>query len=308
MGLLLAGCASTTPAARSSSPPEPARLGDAGDAASGLAQIERSIGGRVGVYALDVRAGRSIEHRADERFAMCSTFKWLLAAAALARVDAGAMKLDDEIAYTEADLLEYAPITRAHVGEGKLSVAALAEAIVTVSDNTAANLLLSKVGGPPGLTAFLREHGDDVTRLDRDEPALSTNLPGDPRDTTSPRAMVGSMRSILMGDALTPPSRARLVGWLRGCTTGDARLRAGIPSGWTVGDKTGTGSNGACNDVAILEAPSGATILVASYLSESVEGVKVLEGAHQRIARLVAAALGPALASGANRPESSRAE
>lgn len=225
---------------------------------------------------------------------MCSTFKWLLAAAVLAEVDAGRLELGGEVAYTEADLLEYAPVARAHVGEGRLSIEALAEAIVTVSDNAAANLLLARVGGPTGLTAFVRRHGDEITRLDRDEPTLNTNLPGDPRDTTAPRAMVGSMRAILTGDALTAASRARLVGWMRGCTTGDARLRAGIPRGWTVGDKTGTGSHGACNDVAIVDVPSSGTILVASYLSESTADVKVLEGAHERIARVVAAALGPA--------------
>src|SRR5262249_5430218 len=161
----------------------------------------------------------------------------------------------DRVSYRETDLLEHAPETRAHVGEGAMSVDALARAAVVVSDNTAANLLLARVDGPAGFTRFGRSLGDAVTRLDRTEPALNANVPGAPRDTTSPRAMVGLMRALLCGEALSPSSRARLLGWLRACETGKERLRAGLPAEWVVGDKTGTGAAGALNDVAIATPP-----------------------------------------------------
>ncbi|MBX3191818.1 MAG: class A beta-lactamase [Labilithrix sp.] len=248
-----------------------------------LGEIEARVGGRVGVFAVDTGSERRLAHRADERFAMCSTFKWALAAAVLARPS-----LDERVAFAAADLLDHSPVTRARVDEGSMTVDALAEAAVTTSDNTAANLLLAKVDGPAGFTRFVRALGDPVTRLDRDEPTLNTNEPGDPRDTTSPRAMAGLMRAVLCGDALSVERRARLLGWLRACTTGNDRLRAGLPAGWTVGDKTGTGRRGAVNDVAIAWPPGRAPILVAAYLSDGEADVRALAAAHADIGRVVA--------------------
>src|SRR5262245_60188144 len=172
-----------------------------------FAALETSSGGRLGVFALDTESGSYVGHRPDERFAMCSTFKWVLAAAVLARVDRGQLSLDERVPYLPSDLLEHAPATREHVAEGSMTVDALAQTAVTVSDNTAANLLLAKIGGPAGFTQFVQSLGDHVTRLDRDEPTLNSNDPGDPRDTTSPRAMVGLMSRVLCGDALSPASR-----------------------------------------------------------------------------------------------------
>jgi beta-lactamase class A len=226
------------------------------------------VGGRVGVFALDTGSRNYLAHREDERFAMCSTFKWALAAAVLARVDRGELSLDERVRCGQSDLLQYAPTTRAHVSEGSMTVEALARAAITNSDNTAANLLLTMVDGPPGLTQFFRRLGDPVTRLDRNEPMLNTNVRGDVRDTTSSRAMVGLMQSVLCGDVLSPGGRDRLIGWLKGCETGHERLRAGLPADWTVGDKTGTGLEGAANDVAIVLPPRLAPILIASYLSD----------------------------------------
>ena len=256
-----------------------------------LIEIESSIGGRVGVFAVDTATGHSFAHREDERFAMCSTFKWALAAAVLARVDRSEVKLGEPLPYGRADLLEYAPVTKEHVAEGAMTVEALARAAITVSDNTAANLLLAKVGGPPGLTQFFRASGDPVTRLDRDEPTLNQSDPGDVRDTTSPMAMAGLMRAVLCGDVLSEPSRERLLGWLRACETGQRRLRAGLPAGWAVGDKTGTGLNGSCNDVAIAVPPGRAPVLIAAYLSGSQTPRERLEAAHAEIAKLVFGAL-----------------
>ena len=175
-----------------------------------LAEIEAREGGRLGVFVRDTGAGATIEHRADERFPMCSTFKLLTAAAALKRVDDGAERLDRTIAYGPNDLLDYAPIAKAHVAEGGMTVADLCAAAIDWSDNTAGNLVLQSIGGPAGFTQFARSLGDKVTRLDRNEPTLNESLPGDPRDTTSPRAMADDMQKVLLGDALSDASRRQL--------------------------------------------------------------------------------------------------
>jgi beta-lactamase class A len=254
-----------------------------------LAAIEARVGGRLGVVAHDTGSGRRLAFRADERFAMCSTFKLLLAAAILRRVDAGGESLDRRVTYGPADLLEYAPVTREHAAEGGVSVGALCQASVEVSDNTAANLLLATVGGPEGLTRFARSLGDETTRLDRLEPILNANEPGDPRDTTTPLAMAETVRRLLLGDALSAASRARLEAWLVASPTGARRLRAGFPADWRVGDKTGTGGNGATNDVAIAWPPGRAPVMVAAYLSGSTAPLAAREAALAEVGRLAAA-------------------
>ena len=168
-----------------------------------LAEIEAREGGRLGVFVRDTGTGATIEHRADEPFPMCSTFKLLTAAAALKRVDEGAERLDRKIAYGPSDLLEYAPITKAHVAEGGMTVGDLCAAAIDWSDNTAGNLVLQSIGGPAGFTQFARSLGDEVTRLDRNEPTLNEATPGDPRDTTSSRAMAASMQKVLVGNVLS---------------------------------------------------------------------------------------------------------
>jgi beta-lactamase class A len=218
---------------------------------------------------------------------MCSTFKWVLAACVLGGVDRGEIELGEALGYSEEDLLEYAPVAREHVAQGALPVETLCAAAVSLSDNTAANLLLARIGGPQALTAFLRRCGDEVTRLDRNEPDLNTNVRGDPRDTTTPRAMAETMRTILLGEALADDSRGRLQQWLKDAKTGLARLRAGLPPDWLVGDKTGTGANGAANDVAIVWPPGRSPILIAAYLSDSSAAPDVLNAAHEAIAATV---------------------
>ena len=255
--------------------------------------IEETVGGRVGVYALDTATGQTIEHRPDERFAMCSTFKWLLAAQFLAGVDRGTCSLQETLAFGTDDLLEHAPVTSKYVEKGRLSLDQLARAAVTVSDNTAANLLLKRLGGPKALTAFARSLGDAVTRLDRIEPGLNSNAANDVRDTTTPRGMVTSMESALAGDALSAESRDRLIGWLVESQTGRDRLRAGMLKSWTVGDKTGSGKNNAVNDVAIAFPPRRRPILVASYMSESTSSLQALNAAHASVAKLVGVVFGP---------------
>lgn len=225
-------------------------------------------GGRLGVHAIHIDSGRSLGHRTGERFAMCSTFKWALAGLVLQHCDAGHVALADRYPVTSDDIVPWSPRTEAAVG-GEMSVGALCDAAITISDNSASNLLLRVIGGPEAFTAGVRRLGDDVTRLDRWEPELNSNIPGDPRDTTSPEAMTGLMRQFLFGDVLAADSREQLRAWMTATTTGLNRLRGGLPDEWTAGDKTGTSGNGAFNDVAFAIPPGAGdrdAILIACYL------------------------------------------
>ncbi|MGE0666968.1 MAG: class A beta-lactamase [Sphingomonadales bacterium] len=251
-----------------------------------VAVIEKRVAGRLGVAVLDTATGQVDGHRADERFAMCSTFKFLAAAHVLGRADKGAEDLSRRIDIPSAPLIAHSPVTGSRAGR-TMNVLALCEAAMTISDNTAANLLLDSFGGPAGLTAWLRSLGDGVTRLDRTEPDLNEAAPGDPRDTTSPAAMTATMRRLLLGDVLTPDSRARLTGWLIGNQTGSKRIRAGLPGVWRVGDKTGSGANGATNDIAILWPPGRAPLLVAVYLTETTAPAAARDAVHADVARLI---------------------
>ncbi len=249
--------------------------------------IERRIGGRVGLSVLDTGSGKMLSWRGGQRFAMCSSFKWVLAAAILTRVDQGELRLSERIAYTRAQLLPHSPVTGAHVKEGHMRIEDLCAAAVEESDNGAANLLLARVGGPAGLTAYARSIGDRVTRLDRNEPSLNENRPDDPRDTTTPDAMVQTMRTVLTGNVLHKDSREKLLGWLRECRTGAHRLRAGLPFNWSEGDKTGTGERGAAEDNAIIWPPGRAPIFAAAYVSDSTKPVEQLEQALADLGRLI---------------------
>src|SRR5215210_841574 len=233
-----------------------------------LADLERRHGGRLGVAVLDTATMNGVAHRGDERFPMCSTFKFLAAAYVLARVDRGQESLTRRVVYTQDDLVTYSPVTERHVSAG-MTVGELCDAAVTLSDNTAGNLLLDSFGGPAGLTAYMRSLDDGVSRLDRWETELNEAAPGDPRDTTTPLAMVDLLRQTVLGDALSAPSCAQLTAWLVANRTGDMRLRAGVPNGWRVGDKTGTGGHNATNDVAVLWPPGRAPIVVAAYFVEA---------------------------------------
>jgi beta-lactamase class A len=255
-----------------------------------LAEIEERQGGRLGVFVRDTGTGATIEHRADERFPMCSTFKLLAAAAALKRVDEGAERLDRTIAFGPSDLLDYAPIAKAHAAEGAMTLGDLCAAAIDWSDNTAANLVLQAIGGPAGFTQFARSLGDNVTRLDRNEPSLNEATPGDPRDTTSPRATAEDMQKVLLGDALSDASRRQLQTWLIGDKVGDKRLRAGLPSSWRIGDKTGSGERGSTNTIAIILPPERAPIIATVYYTESSAPMDARNAIHKEIGVLVAEA------------------
>jgi len=253
-----------------------------------LAAIEAKVGGRLGVAALDVASGQRLGWRADERFPMCSTFKAMAVGAVLKRVDAGHEQLDRFVRYTQADLLSYAPVTKAHVAEGGMKLADLCAAAVELSDNTAANLILASIGGPRGWTGFVRSLGDDRSRLDRNEPSLNSCIPGDPRDTTTPSAMVGDLKATLLGGALSPASRDQLRAWMIATQTGLTKLRAGLPASWTVGDKTGNNGGGTSNDIAVAWTPAG-PIVIACYLTAAdAATADARDGAIAAVGHLVA--------------------
>jgi beta-lactamase class A len=232
-----------------------------------LAKSELASGGRLGVAILDTATGIRTLHRGDERFPMCSTFKLVACAAVLARVDAGKQRLDQRVTFQKADLVTYSPVTQTHTGAPGMSLAEICDAAIDYSDNTAANLILANIGGPAGFTQFARSLGDTVTRLDRIETALNESLPNDPRDTTTPSAMVANLHSLLLGNALSASSRDQLTQWLLANATGGTRLRAGVPATWRVGDKTGTGDHGSTNDIGILWPPNARPLLVCAYLT-----------------------------------------
>lgn len=264
------------------------RAEEASELSKQLADIEKASGGRLGVGVLDTGNGRRAGHRADERFPLCSTFKFLAAAFVLARVDQRKERLERRVVYGPRDLVTHSPVTEKHADGTGMTVAQLCEATLTLSDNTAANLLLQSFGGPKGLTAFMRSIGDAKTRLDRFETALNEARPGDLRDTTTPAAMSRSMQKILLGDILTQPSRAQLLQWLDGNKTGDERIRAGLPADWKVGDRTGSGQNGTTNDIAILRPPGRAPILLSVYLTETAAAPAARNAALASVAAAVA--------------------
>jgi beta-lactamase class A len=264
--------------------------GGLGALGAAFAKIESENGGRLGVAVLDTGSGALTGHRIDERFPLCSTFKALAAAAILARVDAGKEQLSRRIRVEQKDILAYAPVTRQHVGQD-MSVGELCDAAVTLSDNTAANLLLASMGGPSAITELARSLGDELTRLDRIETELNEGTPGDPRDTTTPAAMAKNLKTLTLGTVLSATSRDQLIAWLVGCKTGDTKIRAGLPKGWRVGDKTGSGGHGSSNDVAVIWPEGRPPVIVASYLTETTGTDDQRNAVHAAVGRALAAAL-----------------
>jgi beta-lactamase class A len=255
------------------------------DAAERLRKLE--VGhARLGVCFLDTGTGEVTGHRMTEHFALCSTFKLALVSAYLRESDQGRIDLDEILTYREADLLDWAPVTRSNLSRGGLSIAVLAQAAQQMSDGTAANLLIRRLGGPAAVTARIREMGDSVTRLDRYEPDLGLVLSADLRDTTTPMAMAQLVLRITTGDILQRSSRDRLLGWMQNTNTGPHRLRAGLPAEWRSGNKTGTGrvegTTNKCNDVAITFPPGRSPIVIAAYF-DSGEYTAQTERRHEAV-------------------------
>lgn len=257
-------------------------------AAPELAQLEKEFDARLGVYAVDTGSGRTVEHSADERFAYASTCKALMAGALLGRT--APADLDRRVTYTRADIQPHSPITEPNLAKG-MTLRAVIDAAVRYSDNTAANLMFAELGGPAGFEKDLRALGDRVTEADRIEVALSEGAPGDKRDTSTPRAMAADLRAYVLGDALPAEDRALLTQMLRTNTTGDALIRAGVPDGWVVGDKTGTAGYGGRNDIAVLWPPTGAPIVLAVMSSRDREGADHDDALIARAAKATIAAL-----------------
>ncbi|MDG4782393.1 class A beta-lactamase [Micromonospora sp. WMMD961] len=259
--LSLAGCGP----ADAAEPPAPDRTATAtastaADPDREFRRLEERFDARLGVHAIDTGTGRTVRYRADERFAYTSTFKALAAAEVLDETTDA--ELERVVRYSADDLVTYSPITEQHVAEG-MTLRAIADAAVRYSDNTAGNLLLRQLGGPQKFEKELREVGDKVTDPARYETALNEARPGDRRDTSTAAALAEDLRAYAVGDALEPADRDVLNGWLKGNTTGGELIRAGVPDGWVVGDKTGAGGYGTRNDIAVIWPPNRAPIVLA---------------------------------------------
>jgi beta-lactamase class A len=275
----------TAPAAAASSPSALQRR----STASEFTGLERKFDARLGVYALDTGTGREVVHRADERFAYASTFKALAVGAVLRKHSVDG--LDKLITYSRADLVSHSPVTERHVDTG-MTLRALCAAALRHSDNTAANLLFDELGGPRGLDRALADlAGDDVTRMVRRETELNAAVPGDPRDTSTPRALAGDLRAFLLGDVLKGDERALLTHWMRTNSTGGNLIRAGVPRDWTVADKSGGGGYGTRNDIAVVWPPKGAPIVMAIMSSRGTRDAAYDDALVAKAASVVAEAL-----------------
>ncbi|WP_433236076.1 class A beta-lactamase [Streptosporangium sp. CA-135522] len=239
------------------------RVSREADARGRLRALEASSRSRIGAYALDTATGKTITYRSGERFPMLSTFKALAAAAVLHRArtsDPGLM--ERVVRWEPGEVKENSPVTEKHVDDG-MTVAQLCEAAITLSDNTAGNMLLKQIGGPAGLTRYIRTLKDSISRLDRWETELNDWNPKEKRDTTTPASMANDLQKVTLGDALDAKDRAQLNEWLRANKTGDTRIRAGLPKTWIIGDKTGSSSSyGSTNDIAVIRTSTAAAPLI----------------------------------------------
>ncbi|RLQ02187.1 class A beta-lactamase [Micromonospora sp. BL1] len=295
---LVAGCTESRPEAASptsapatstpSATPNATPSAEPVPAPAELAALERRSGARIGVFAVDTGTGRTLAHRADERFAYASTCKALAAGAMLAATSDA--ERDRVVRYRRADLVAHSPVTERHVETG-MTLRDAAEAAVRYSDNTAGNLLFDALGGPAGFARALREVGDRVTRPARTEPELNAATPGDERDTSTPRALAGSLRAYALGEALRPADRDVLLGWMRASTTGSGLVRAGVPAGWQVADKSGTGGYGTRNDIAVVWPPDRAPIVLAVMTSRDSRDAKPDDALVAQAARATVTAL-----------------
>ena len=256
-----------------------------------LRRLEDTSGGRLGVYAVNTDDGAVIGYREKERFAVCSSFKVILAAAILEQGNDSEGLLEKRLAFTKEDFVNYSPITEKHVADG-MTISELCAAAIQYSDNTAANLLMKQIGGPEAVTAYARAIGNNEFRLDRWETELNTAIPGDPRDTATPESMALSLERLTVGDALSAPHRTQLVDWMKGNTTGAKRIRAAVPAGWEVGDKTGSGDYGSATDIAIVWPPGKKPIVIAIYHTQPKSDAEWNNGVIAEAARIALEAFG----------------
>ncbi|MFF4968663.1 class A beta-lactamase [Streptomyces sp. NPDC003674] len=289
-GLALTAAAAVAPAL-ASAPASAAPGAETVDLGREFGDLERRYGARLGVYARNARTGRTAAYRAGEPFAMCSTFK-AFAAAAVLRDHAGCAPLDKVIHYPARDILDNSQYSDDHLATG-MTVGEACAAAIQYSDNTAGNLLLRQIGGPQGLTRFFRSLGDRVSRLDRWETELNTAVPGDPRDTSTPRALGEIFERLTLGRALARADREQFVTWLKGNTTSGQRFGAGLPAGWVLADKTGTGSYATANDIGVAWTTRQTPVLLTVLSTKDAEDAPVDNELIRRAAEVLAAALAP---------------
>jgi len=255
-----------------------------------LAALEQAAGGRLGVAAWRHGGELRVAYRADERFPLASTFKAMLAGAVLARSVSQPGLLDQHVRYEKKELVTYSPITEKHLADG-MSVADLCAATLQYSDNSAANFLMKLLGGPQAVTAFARSIGNTVFQLERWETELNSAIPGEVRDTASPASMAHSLQQLLLENSLPAQQRQQLDTWMRGNTTGDKRIRAGVPAGWQVADKTGSGAYGSVNDIGVAYPASGAPLVIAVYYTREQKKADTNQDIITAATRIVTAAL-----------------
>ncbi|NRQ37313.1 class A beta-lactamase [Nonomuraea sp. NN258] len=288
------GPAAATAATQASTAATPGAAAGPAQVRKELRRLEASFRGRIGAYAVDTATGRTVTYRAGERFPMLSTFKAPLCAAVLHRARTAAPGLMNRLVrWTAADMKPNSPVTEKHVKTG-LTVSRLCEAAVTMSDGTASNLLLDRIGGPAGLTGFFRSLKDPVSRMDRRHPELNDWTPKDVRDTTTPAAMAGDLRALTTGDALHAKDRRQLIAWLLASKTGAGRIKAGLPGTWTIAHKTGTNSDGfgGGNDIAVIWPVKGAPPIIMAVYTNRTRGLPTDEAAIAKTATLLARGLG----------------
>ena len=252
-----------------------------------LLKLEKTSGGRLGVALIDTTSGTRVAYRGDERFPLCSTSKVMAASAILKKSETQKDLLNKQIVIRKSDLVNYNPITEKHLETG-MTLSALSAAALQYSDNTAMNKLIAELGGPDKVTAFARSIGDSTFRLDRKEPELNTAIPGDKRDTTTPHAMAESLQKLMLGNALHKPQRAQLVSWMKGNTTGEASIKAGLPSSWIVGDKTGSGDFGTTNDIAVIWPENHAPLVLVTFYTQTRQDAKSRKDVLAAATRIVA--------------------
>lgn len=256
-----------------------------------FAEIETRLGARLGATIVDTHTGKRWMHRSDERFPLTSTFKAFACAGLLARIDANEEDPDRLVVFQKSDLVSYSPVTEMRVGSEGMTLFELCEAATSMSDNSAANMVLDSLGGPAGFTKFMRSIGDDITRLDRKETDLNEAAPGDPRDTTSPNAIAKSLQDLILGDKLSLHSRTQLESWLVGNQVGGPLLRAGLPEDWRIADRSGAGGHGSRSIVAVIWPPQRKPVVVAIYITGTEASIDVRNAAIAEIGRTLVKSL-----------------
>lgn len=262
-------------------------IADEGALINEIKQVERNLDARVGFAAYDTETGMRWQYNSEERFALSSTFKTLACAALLNRVDEGKEQLNRSVSVSSSDLVTYSPILEKYADSRDITLFELCEATMTTSDNTAANLIMQSLGGPSSITAFARQLGDDVTRLDRWETELNESAPGDERDTTTPSAMIGNLEQLMLGNVLTDESRDQLASWLINNQVADALFRSAVPSDWIIGDRTGAGGFGSRSITAIIWPLERKPVLVAFYITETTASFQERNAAIAQIGRVL---------------------